>query len=121
MEYDKKSGLKPEDRTEYYRRRIDEYYEKEGDPVIGRELSVEFFRHADISTDPSTTPLIGRDGEPIQGDEGPLTLADYVNFAAQRHPYALSEILDFLLKRPGTQSYQDAREVILGRFKFGRG
>ncbi|HVV66925.1 MAG TPA: hypothetical protein VHB72_02535 [Candidatus Saccharimonadales bacterium] len=100
---------------------IDRFYETEGDPAIGRELSVRLFKHACLASDPSTTPLIGRDGKQVQGDNGPLTLADYVNFATAHHPHALEGILDFLMEQPGTPEYEETRTDMIGRLSAGRG
>lgn len=94
---------------------IDRYYETEGDVGIGQELSVRFFRHADLGLDPWTTPLIGSDDKQVQLDGRPLMLSDYVNFAASHHFEAIGEILDFLEEQPGSEGYKAARAAIVLR------
>lgn len=94
---------------------VDRFYETEGDPTIGTELSVRLLGHARFAGDPRTTPLVGRDGAQVQVDGRPLVLADYVNYAAQHHFYAVGEILDFLSMKPGTQEYVSTRAAMMGR------
>ncbi|HKU18023.1 MAG TPA: hypothetical protein VJP80_02005 [Candidatus Saccharimonadales bacterium] len=99
---------------------IDRFYETEGDPDIGRELSVRLFAHAGLEGDPRVVPLIGRDGTQVQGSDGPLTLADYVNFAARHHIDALEGILSFLMMEPGQEDYVAVRATMLSRLGAGR-
>ncbi|HSX07204.1 MAG TPA: hypothetical protein VLG92_05800 [Candidatus Saccharimonadia bacterium] len=99
---------------------IGQFYETEGDPDIGRELSVRLFEHAGLTIDPRVAPLIGRDGMQVRESDGPLTLSDYVNFAARHHLEALEEILDFLMKKPGEQDYEATRATIAGRLSLGK-
>jgi len=98
---------------------VDRFYATQGDPVIGRELSIRLFAHADIPIDPGTAPLIGRDGTQIQLDGRPLTLADYVNYAAGHHLEAVESILNFLMAQPGTQDYEATHATIQSRLNIG--
>jgi hypothetical protein len=117
-------GISPEAASVYdtlaHAELIDQFYVTEGDPDIGRELSVRLFAHADFADDPRTAPLIGGDGAQVQEDGQPLKLADYVNFAARHHFEALESILDFLLMTPGTQDYETMRATMLGRLSPGK-
>lgn len=90
---------------------IVQYYEKDLDSDIAKELSVRLLTHAGYTGDPTTEPLIGRDGGQIQDAETgkPLTLADYVRFASEHHFYALEGILDFLYTKPGEPDYEQGR------------
>lgn len=99
---------------------IDIFYETEGDAEVGRELSVRIFEHAGFPADPTTTPLIGRDGKPVQQDGKGLTLADYVNFAAQHHFEAVESILDFLMMEKQSPNYETMRATILARLNITR-
>jgi len=94
---------------------IDRFYESEGDPAIGTELSVRLFAHAGLEIDPRTAPLLGRDGNPVKQGDRTLMLADYVNYAAGHHFEALEGILDFLMTKPGDENYDTTRATIAGR------
>lgn len=96
---------------------IGEFYATEGDPDIGRELSVRIFEHAGFDGDPRAVPLNGRDGTQVQENGQSLTLADYVNFAAVHHFEALENILEFLMMKPGEQDYVTMRATILSRLE----
>ncbi len=97
---------------------IDAFYESEGSPEIGRELSTRLFQHAGLTGDPAQEPLIGRDGAQVQHNNQPLTLADYVNFAADHHFEALEPILDFLMTKPGEHEYETTRAIMLSRLNI---
>lgn len=99
---------------------IDRFYESEGDPVIGTELSVRIFQHASFMGDPIVTPLLGGNGEQVIDDGKPLVLADYINFATKHHPDAVEQILDFLLLEAGTKEFEDIKSVILRRLNSGK-
>ncbi len=97
---------------------IDKFYESEGDPNIGKELAIRLFAHAGVGTaDPNTAPLIGRDGAQVQGEEGPLVLADYVNYAAVHHFRYVEGILGFLLVHPGEEEYEAGRTAMIARLE----
>lgn len=99
---------------------IGRFYETEGDPDIGRELSIRLFEHAEFPDDPETTPLIGRDGEQVQEDGQSLMQAEYVNFAARHHFEALETILDFLMMEKGSPDYGTMRAAMLARLGVAR-
>jgi len=94
---------------------IDRFYETEGDPAIGTELSVRLFAHAGVPADPRTEPLRGRDGTQVQLGGKLLMLADYVNYAAMHHFEAVEDILSFLMMQSGTQDYEMVRATMVGR------
>jgi hypothetical protein len=116
-------GISPEADSPYntlaHAELIDRFYATEGDPDMGRELSIRLFAHADFADDPMTAPLIGGDGKRVQEDGKPLVLADYINFAAGHHFEALESILDFLMMEPGTPDYETMRATMLGRLNAG--
>jgi hypothetical protein len=91
------------------------FYDADGDPAIGRALSVRLFEHAAIPVDPAREPLIGRDGKQVVHQGKPLTLEDYVNYAAEHHFEAVDEILDILRKTPDDPDYVETREAMLDR------
>lgn len=100
---------------------IGSFYATEGDPTIGRELSARLFAHAGLANDPATLPLIGPDGRQVQGGDGsPLTLVDYVNYAAVHHPHAIEGILDFLTMQPGQPDYMAVRGTMFDWLTAGR-
>ena len=118
------SGALPEVASPYaefgHAELIDQFYASEGNPVIGEELSVRLFRHAGIAVDPKTAPLVGRNGAQVVGEGGkPLTLSDYVNYAAGHHFEAVPEILDFLTMQPDTPDYDRMRIAMLSRLGVG--
>jgi hypothetical protein len=92
------------------------FYESGLDQEIGRVLSARLLAHAGYPGDPSTEPLNGRDGKQVEdSDTGKsLTLADYVNYAAEHHFYALEGILDFLHTQPGEADYEKGRAAYEG-------
>lgn len=94
---------------------IEKFYETEGDPDIGRELSLRILAHAEFPGNPIATPLIGRDGMPVQQDGVSLSLADYVNFAVGHHFEAVESILDFLMMQKGSPDYDTMRAAIVAR------
>ncbi len=96
---------------------IDQFYVSEGNPVIGKELAVRIFAHANFTDDPNTTPLIGRDGKQVVQAGQPLVLSDYVNFAVTHHFDAVEGILDFLRMKSGTQDYETVRQSVVGRLR----
>lgn len=114
----------PEDASPFaafsHRALIDRYYETEGSPNVGLELSIRLFRHAGLVGDPTIMPLIGRNGAQVEEGGRPLMLADYVNFAAKHHFEAVESILDFLTMQPGTQDYDAMRASMVGRLEAGR-
>lgn len=117
------AGSQPEAASPYaevgHRDLIDRFYETEGDPSVGAELSARLFEYAGLAVDPSVAPLIGRDGRQVEENGRPLTLSDYVNYAAGHHFEALEGILGFLMQRPGEQGYDTARAAIVGRLSAG--
>jgi hypothetical protein len=93
---------------------IDAFYAEE-DPAVGRELSVRLLAHAGFQGDATTEPLRHANGEQIRDPEtgDPLTLADYVNYAAEHHLFALPGILSFLRTTPGDDNYRSGRLTTL--------
>ncbi|HSX46245.1 MAG TPA: hypothetical protein VLG27_04585 [Candidatus Saccharimonadia bacterium] len=90
---------------------IARFYESGADPAIGRELSVRLLAHARYKGDPTTEPLTHKSGTPVldEATGQPLTLADYVPYAADHHLWALEQILSFLYTSPGEPEYEDGR------------
>ena len=95
------------------------FYETMGDPDIGRELSVRLFDHAGLAIDPTSVPLMGRDGLQVDKDGVGLTLADYINYAADHHFEAVGSILSFLSMKPGDADYQGIQVGIIARLQAG--
>jgi hypothetical protein len=86
---------------------IERFFDSEGDPAIGRELSIRLLKHANYVGDPTTEPLL-KEGKPMfdEASQRTLTLADYVYYANKNYFWALEEILDFLYTEPGSSEYQ---------------
>lgn len=118
------TGLSPEVVSPYaefeHPALIEAFYETEGNPDIGVELAVRMFAHAGIAEDPRAQPLIGRTGAQIEVNGKPLTLADYVNYAADNHIDALPGILGFLMTNPGEPDYETMRTTMQDRLEAGR-
>nr|MDQ3094129.1 hypothetical protein [bacterium] len=81
---------------------------------------VRIFKHAGFNIDPRTTPLTGKDGAQVISEGRPLTLADYVNYAAVHHFEALESILGFLEMQKGNTDYEAMSKAIVGRLNPGR-
>jgi hypothetical protein len=100
---------------------IDAFYAAElNDVNMGTELALRLFAHAELAGEPRATPLIGRNGSQVEMDGKPLVLADYINFAARRHPQELGGILDFLTMEPGGEDYKAVQETMAGWLTPGK-